>query len=237
MATFPNRTVAIVTTNNTTIQSDTARRSITVRLSPTDERPEDRVFRIDDLNRYVWTHRRRLLVAAIRIVQWHVARCCPQQETFAYLDSDGNEVVAPVKRFGSFEAWSSMIRSAVIGVGLPDPVLTAQHMEVVDENRAARRTFLERWRDWNPEWCGSARQMIEEVFSVSNDSENVAQGLRDAVIELVGDSGCKEGRPTPTALGNSIRQFQGRTFANLKVESDGRANSGFRWRLVGVPSP
>ena len=61
--------------------------------------------------------------------------------------------------------------------------------------------------------------------------------LIEAICELVGEGGVEQGKPKPTALGNAIRQFQGRNFANLRAEWNGRSNSGSRWKLVRMEPP
>jgi len=234
--TLPNRTVTILTTNNATVTGDTARRSIAIRLAPVEERPECRVFRIADLERYVRENRRRLLIPAIRIVQWHVARGRPQQQTYRHRDADGNDIELPVVKFGSFEEWSALVRQAVIGVGLPDPLATCETIQVADQGRAACRVFLESLAAWNPDWTGSARQLIDVIYKDSATVSGEILGMRDAICELVGDVGCQGGKPTPTALGNCIRRMQGRNFANLRIESMGHAASGTRWRVARVTS-
>ncbi len=234
--TLPNLTVSILTTNNATIQGDTARRSIAVRLAPLEERPERRVFRIPDLERHVRENRRRLLVAAIRVMQWHVVSGRPQRQTYRHRDADGNDIELPVAECGSFAAWSALVRQAVMGVGLPDPLATCETIQVADEGRAACRALLESWVGWNPDWTGTARQLIEVIYRDSATVSGEILGMRDAICELVGDGGCQAGRPTPTALGNCIRRMQGRNFANLRIESMGHAASGTRWRVVRVTS-
>jgi hypothetical protein len=235
MVSLPNLTVPIITTNNGTIGSDTARRSIAISLSPLQERPEDREFRIPDIEAYVIANRHRLVVAAIRIVQWHFSRQCPQQETCSYRDADGNDRIAKVKRFGSFEAWSAVVRQALLGVGLPDPVLTGECLKAADEDSEAFRGFLEAWADWDPNWRGSARQMLQ---ALGEDQSETALALIEAIHVLVGEAGVDyEGTPKPAALGNTIRNKKGRNYSNLRVEWLSRSSSGARWQLVRVALP
>jgi hypothetical protein len=235
MVSLPNLTVPIITTNNGTIGSDTARRSIAISLSPLEERPEDREFRIPDIEAYVIANRHRLVVAAIRIVQWHFSRQCPQQETCSYRDADGNDRIAKVKRFGSFEGWSAVVRQALLGVGLPDPVLTGECLKAADDVGAAFRGFLEAWRDWDQNWSGSAKQMLQALDA---DQSEPALALMDAIHVLVGEAGVDDNRsPKPTALGNAIRRQRKRNYSNLRVEWLNRDSSGARWQLVPVASP
>ena len=235
MVSLPNLTVPIITTNNGKIGSDTTRRSISISLSPKEERPEDREFRIPDIEAHVIAHRHQLLVASLRILKYHFSRGCPQQKSHSYKDADGNDRVATVKRFGSFEAWSDGVRQAVLGVGLPDPVLNGDPMKAADEGHAAFRGFLEAWRDWNKNWNGSAKQMLQDLAS---DQSEAALALTDAIHLLAGEMDLDEkGSPRPTALGNTIRKFVGRNYSNLRVEWKGRCSSGACWKLVPVDLP
>ncbi len=234
--TLPNLTVTILTTNNATVAGDTARRSIAIRLAPLEERPECRVFRIPSLEKHVRDNRHALLVAAIRILQWHVATGRPQRKTYRRCDDDGNETESPVLRFGSFEEWSAVVRQALLNIGLPDPLATCETMPIADEGRMACRILLESWAAWDLRWTGTARQLIEVVYREPETEAVEILSMRDAIYELVGDLGCQAGRPTPKALGNSIRRMQGRNFANLRVEAMGHAASGTRWRVVRVAS-
>ncbi len=235
IVTLPNLAVPIITANNATIKSDTGRRAVSLMLTPNVECPELRQFRIPDICSHALRERRSLLIAAIRILQWHFQNGLPQATEFRHRDASGNDVMAPVRPFGSYEGWGGVVRQAIINAGMPDPVMTNDDLKVVDEKRWARRLFIEAWRDWNPTWEGSAREMLAEVFPPSGDCPVEAIGLRDSIITLVGDSR-KPGPPTPTELGNQIREFQGTPFANLRVQQVRHSNTGTRWRLSQVVS-
>jgi putative DNA primase/helicase len=235
IVTLPNLAVPIITANNATIRSDTGRRAVSLMLTPNVECPELRQFRIPDICSHALRERRSLLIAAIRILQWHFQNGLPEATEFRHQDASGNDVMAPVRPFGSYEGWCRVVRQAVINAGMPDPVMTNDDLKVVDEKRWARRMFLQAWRDWNPAWEGSAREMLAEVFPASGHCPEEAVALREAITTLVGDSR-KPGPPTPTDLGNQIREFQGTPFANLRVEYVRHSNTGTRWRLSQVVS-
>ncbi|MEI6506523.1 MAG: hypothetical protein WCO90_11685 [Planctomycetota bacterium] len=233
--TIKNQSLAIATGNNATIVGDTTRRCFQAMLAPTEEHPENRVFQIENLPEFVRKNRRKLLIAAIRILQWHVARGCPQQKTHVICDDDGNDVVAVVKPLGSFEGWSAMVRHAVMGAGLPDPTLSSLHIFENDEDRASMRCFLEAWAEWNPDFHASTNHMIE---AATEQGGTASHRLLAAIRELVGKGGLTNGKPEPQALGTAIGKFQGRNFANLRVECiSKRSNSGKRWKLIRVELP
>lgn len=208
---LPNHAIPVITSNNAELRADTARRSLRLRLTPLQEKPEERTFRIADLDGHVLSNRRPLLIAAMRILQWYVECGRPQQQ---------------VRPLGSFEGWSSLVRQAVIHAGLPDPVITTGF----DAGTSAFSTFLRCWQDWNKSWRGSARHLIEAAFG---DTSTAAKALQEAMLELAGQAKTKDGRPEPQALGNHLGRIQGRTFAGLRVtRSPGREASGYTWQLV-----
>lgn len=207
---LPNHSIPVITSNNAELRADTARRSLRLRLAPLQEKPEERIFRIADLDGHVLSNRRLLLISAMRILQWHVACGRPQQQ---------------VRPLGSFEGWSSLVRQAVIHAGLPDPVNTAGF----DPGTSAFATFLRCWHDWNKAWTGSARHLIEAAFA---DHSIPAKALQEAMLELAGQVKTKDGRPEPQALGNHLGRLQERTFRGLKVvRSPVREASGYTWQL------
>lgn len=214
MITLPNLAIPVITANNADIRGDTDRRSLLLTLKPLQAKPEERTFRIADLDRYVLDNRTKLVIAALRILQWYVACGRPQY---------------PVVPLGSFSGWSSLVRQAVIHAGMPDPVTVRK----ADAGASAFETFLRYWWAWKKDWRGSARQMIDTVFyDVSAD----AMALQAAMLELVGNGTSRDGRwPEPQALGNCLAKSRGRNFGGLKVErSEVREASGYAWELVEV---
>ncbi len=91
--------------NNLAVAADLTRRTLLCRLDAGVERPELREFRADPLA-LIRKHRGRYVYAALTILRaYHVAGR-PRQP----------------KPLGSFEAWSSWVRGAVMWVGCADPV-------------------------------------------------------------------------------------------------------------------
>lgn len=232
---LPNLTVPVITANNASFRSDTGRRALSLMLSPDVENPELRRFRIADICSHALQERQRLLIAAMRILQWHFQNGLPQVKKFRHRNDLGNDVMASVEPFGSFEGWSRVVRQALINAGLPDPVMTNEALKTVDEKKWQRRLFIEAWRDWDSGWEGSAKEMLAITFPDCQDCPEEATGLRDAIVTLIGDSR-KPGPPTPTELGNQIREFQGTLFSNCRIENVRHTNTGVRWRLSQVVS-
>ena len=100
------------TGNNLTFRtgSDTSRRTCLIRLD-SDEAPEERTgFTHADIIGHVQEHRRDLLGAALVVLRAWLFAC-----------AHGAKMPHHAKPWGSFEAWSKVVRGAVLYAGLPDP--------------------------------------------------------------------------------------------------------------------
>lgn len=104
---LPNCATWLASSNNATLVGDMHRRTLVCRLESTLEHPEDRDdFRItEELGSYVLAHRAELLSAALTVLRAHALA--------------GRPWSAP--RWGKYEAWSRVVRGAVVWAGLPDP--------------------------------------------------------------------------------------------------------------------
>ena len=95
------------TGNNIVLAADTARRTLHIRLESPEENPEERSgFRHADLLTWVPRQRPRLAIAAVTILAAYCAAGRPNMK---------------LKPWGSFEAWSALIRQAVVWAGSPEP--------------------------------------------------------------------------------------------------------------------
>jgi hypothetical protein len=103
-------TLWIATGNNTMLGSDMARRTLLVRIEPDVEDPEKRIgFRHPNLERWVRENRIRLQAAALTVLKAYFAAGLPDQR---------------LATWGGFEAWSHVIRGALVWAGAPDPAGT-----------------------------------------------------------------------------------------------------------------
>lgn len=98
-APLPLNVCWLATGNNLRIKGDTHRRILPCRLVPSVERPEEKGnYKIADLKAYAREHRSRLVIAGLTIVRAFAVAGMPQ---------------APLTHFGSFEAWSRLIRQSI----------------------------------------------------------------------------------------------------------------------------
>lgn len=118
-----------------------------------------------------------------------------------------------VKPWGSFESWSSLIRGAVIWVGMPDPGDTRQELaERSDLEAAALNGLLDGIQEMAIEGVTVAK-ILKRLEAEPDDHEL----LRNAVQEI-----CKApaGRlPDSRSLGNQLRHLQRRVAGGRYLHS------------------
>lgn len=208
MATLPMRTLWLATGNNVAIRGDLLRRVVPVRLLSPVERPEERTgFRIPRLLDTVRRERARLLGAAITAVRaWFLAGRPPQ----------------PLPPLGSFEAWSDVVRSAIVWAGYIDPCIGRANLrEQADPELAGVAELLSTWRAAFPLDALTAAQVCLRA-----DGD-----LRDALVEVAG----RNGQPSSRSLGLLLRSYRDRVVCGLVIRSvGGSSHHGLSWRVVPV---
>jgi hypothetical protein len=229
--TVRNSTCCIVTANNARVEGDTVRRSIQIRLVANCERPYERTFDVPDLMKHVKSCQEDLTCAAITILRWHLSRGCPTYATAAHVDSDGNETVVDVRPLGSFEAWGRLVRHAVIGLGLPDPATTADTIRTADEKTLGQKAFVLAWFAFKPDWVGTAKDLIDEIYPEKESDFSQVYSLRHAIENLLGDKHRKDGTPRPVDLGVAIRQLKDKVFNDVSVRGGKHVEAGTQWTL------
>ena len=207
---LPWSTVLVATGNNIRLAADTSRRVILSRLESAVERPEDRSdFQHADLLGYVRENRKSLYVAALTILRGH------------YLA----EAPVPLTPFGSFECWSKVVRGAIVGLGLPDPLLTRKQLHDADETEEKLRIVVEALSDYPngltaAEWVEEANRQ-DDLFAMK-----AAQGLRDSLEALCGAN--------PEKLSYELRRMRGRVFGGRKLIAEDTRTRAKRWRTTSA---
>lgn len=210
------------TGNNVAFASrcDTARRCAIIRIVSPHERPEDRAdFRYPDLLGHVRAKRARLLTAALTILRaWIVSGC------------QGGAM----RPWGSFEAWSRIVRGAVVWIGLPDPgEARGSADEEHDTEAAALAELLAGWEE-------AARELAPDRGAVSiaavlsslhaNDQERAAARppytppaerfprLRAALAQLI--PGVPVGKlPNAMQVGALLRRYRERVIGGRMLHA------------------
>lgn len=208
--TLPLRTTFLVSGNNLELKGDIAQRSIPVHLDPQDERPELRAdFRHPEIKPWIAEHRDLILTAAYTLLRAHAAAGRPK---------------AP-GRFGGFEEWNRIVRSALIWAGAPDPYAgVAELVEVADESRAQMRAFLSAW------YAAFASETVWLADLPGKLDKDRYPDLVEAIRALAAD---RRGEINYQRLGYLFRRSKGRLYAGLRLErSDLLRHQAAGWRVV-----
>lgn len=160
---LPNVTTWMATGNNIEPIGDTVRRSALIRIEVDVERPHERTgFKYPELKRYALEHRSELLSAALTILRaYHVAER-PDQK---------------LETWGSFTAWSDLVRGSLVWLGLPDPYITQKRAqsELNEADGDAHDFWLSVVNDSEDGFAGS-------IVALANKRDAGAiLGIRDAV--------------------------------------------------------
>ena len=143
----PLETVFLATGNQMSFRGDTARRVVPIDLLPEVERPEERTgFAHPKLLAYLSAQRPTLVAAALTLLRAYVVAGRPPQGLTAY---------------GSFEAWSELVRAALVWAGQPDPCLGRQGLEASSD--AAYEGLAELLDAWHACY-GDKPQTLKTVF-------------------------------------------------------------------------
>jgi hypothetical protein len=124
-------TAVFATGNNIVFKGDMVRRGLVCNLEALDERPELREFEADALD-IVAADRGPYVAAGLTIVRAYIAAGSPK--------------VCP--SLGSYSAWSDMVRSPLVWLGEPDPVLSMEGLRNEDVELANIREFFGLWLEY-----------------------------------------------------------------------------------------
>jgi putative DNA primase/helicase len=127
------------------------RRGLVGNLEALDERPELRVFQKDALE-VAANNRGAHVAAALTIVR-------------AYLAAGSPKVCGP---FGSYAAWSTMVRSPLVWLAEPDPIISMEGIRDEDAVLSSIREFVSLWLDYGFDLCTPylTASIIEEACTV-----------------------------------------------------------------------
>jgi hypothetical protein len=210
------------TGNNVSVAADTARRVMHIRMDVLDEHPEQRTgFRHPNLLAWIGENRGRLLTSALTILSAYCRAGRPSHGLTPY---------------GSFEGWSSLVREAVVWVGLPDPCLTRVKLtESSDTTADTLSQLLAAWRQYDTLGQGVVvSEMLGRLYPAQGQyaaTDEAAFAMRTALENLVG---CPPGKaPTPRQVGNKLKTFRRRVLggAYLDCATSQYSRDGRVWRL------
>ena len=223
---LPLTTVWIATGNNLVFGADTARRTLYCRLESPLEHPEDREdFRHPNIVQFVRSNRHRLAAAAVTMLRAYFAADCPSVE---------------MQSWGSYSAWSKLIRSAIIWAGLPDPAGTRTLVRQTDRSAELLGMLMDGIEDAAPGEGLTASEMVTLLqHPIGPDETDAYESLRAVVNELC-EPKTSGGRLIYSSrrLGNRLKSFTGRVCGNRKlIRSDERTKAGYRWLIENSEQP
>lgn len=201
----PTAVSVFATGNNLRVTGDLTRRVIACTIDPKVEHPEDRRFDFEPVD-LALRNRPTLVAACLTILRGYFAAGLPAPD-------DG-----PLPPFGSFEAWSEIVRGAVVWLGEPDPLLGREGVQESDGEQELFEAFVREWHDRHADSRRTVKQAIE-------DSD-----LRDIAEELTGEDG-QDKKRLARAVGKVLRREHGRVFGGLRFVEAGSRSGTKIWKV------
>jgi putative DNA primase/helicase len=185
------------TGNGLVIKGDLIRRTLVCRIDAKVEQPENRAFKCDPVMEAM-ERRPAFVVAALTILRAYHVSGKPSKPT----------------PLGSFEAWSDLVRGALMWVGAADPVETTKKLRKSDPVLEALRAVMGQWREaFGIFESATTAEAIKEATATEPDQNGpsgkfglVRPDFRDALMVVAGRGGQINGR----ALGNWLQASAGR---------------------------
>jgi putative DNA primase/helicase len=205
------------TGNNLVLVGDLTRRALQCRLDPKVERPESRVFDRDPVDT-AKADRGRYVVAALTILRaFHVA---------------GRPDAPPT--LGSFEAWSSLVRGALLWVGAADPVLSMNDLRKADPRLDDLTSVMCQWREVIGQDHVTAAQVVKRATEMRADlyggggtAEFVHADFREVLLAVAGQGGAVNTRK----LGNWLTARKDRIVGGMCFRQEGIKGGVAVWSL------
>jgi hypothetical protein len=205
------------TGNNVILVGDTARRVVHIRLESAEENPEQRSgFHHPDLLAWVRDERPRLTAAAITILAAYCAAGRPDMR---------------LTPWGSFEAWSALVRQVVVWIDLPDPGTTRTELTSQSDREAvALRQLFAGWEEMDSADVGMT---VAAVLRELTEHPTEYDALRDALHELAPP---KDGKSlNPRSVGAKMHHLRRRVIGG-KYFDRRDTNRGAVWKVRGGDS-
>lgn len=199
LAKIESRATVYATGNNIHMVGDMTRRVVICSLDPNVERPELREFKVRPFD-LVIANRGHYIAAALLIVRAYAVAGYP----------------AMCHPLASFEDWSRIVRSALVWLGMADPVETMKAAREDDPDTSALRGLLNVWRDCAGTNTHSAAQVIARADERNPYGERTFPDLYQALLEVADDG---RGVASAKRLGKYLTRHKGRILDGLKFSS------------------
>jgi putative DNA primase/helicase len=196
--------------NNLTVGSDVVRRTVQCALDADMEDPAARYFASNPVAE-VLARRGDYVAACLTIARAYIVAGWPQR-------------LPPLP---SYEAWSDLVRGALVWLGYSDPVASTSAVRAEDPIRQARAAFFTTWA--SELGCMHGYRTAELI-----DAANTRLAWRDALLDIAAAKSGPE-RIDPHKLGNWLRNNADTIAADYKLIPDRSDSTRPRWRLAQTP--
>jgi putative DNA primase/helicase len=208
-----SRASCFATGNNIRLVGDMTRRVVLCSLDPDMERPELRTFRFDPFDE-VLANRGLYVAAALTVVRAYVVAGCPDQ----------------CPPLASFEDWSRLVRSALVWLGRPDPVLTMEQAREDDPTTSLLRQMLMAWHDAVGSQAITAADITNTCSLRGVHNDLIHPDLNEVFGEIAGDG---KGQFKTKSLGRYLMSHKDRRVGDLKVTDAGKDRKDKTlWKVV-----
>jgi hypothetical protein len=212
---LPLVTTWFASANNCSVERDTTRRVLLIRLDSKDERPDLREgFKHPDLKAWIRSNRPRLVRAALTILRAWFAAGRPETK---------------LPSWGSYEAWS-LVRHALVYAGQPDPARTRTgFVEDVDFERTALFALFDGLAALDVMGKGVT---ANEVHQQLEDHPNTLRSLLEAVLELCPSRDGRTVLPSTKTLGMKFHHLRHRVVGDRMLARGPEDGHVVRWKVV-----
>lgn len=214
----PLHAVFFASGNNMAFHGDMARRVVPIDLDPKMERPEERDnFTHSPLLPWVLQERPTLVASGLTILKAYFAVGCPAQG---------------IKPLGSFEAWSTLVRQALIWAGEADPCEGRQDIEAESDPKFdAFRELLTCWYACYSTTPQTLKRVVQDAiaFGATTGPRNAYDDLRDALGAF--DPKYDGESLRSDALSYTLRAWKGRVIEDKCLTRRGKGRQGAEWGI------
>jgi hypothetical protein len=216
--TFPLNIVWGGTGNNIHVVGDMPRRVAQIRLRTMLENPEERAdFQHPRLLEWAAANRAELVASAMTLLRGYYAAGRPSQGLVPW---------------GSFEAWSDLVRSTAVWAGLPDPGETRKKGARDDTLVRSLSGLLTGLKAFDPAGKGlTAAEIIQRVTTPEESQMKMAAAVREALAFLCETQTAD--LPGPHALGMRLASLRERRVGDCYLTSHLR-NHTLAWFVAQI---
>ena len=185
--------------NNITLVGDVYRRVIMCRMDRGEERPEKHQFE-QDPKVMVLANRGAYVAACLTIVRAYQAAGRPNR----------------CLQIASFNAWSDTVRSALVWLGEPDPVVTQDDARSEDPHMVAHQMLMAAWHNAFKNNLMLVRDVVEKCNErvVGGDTAAFVYGELRAAVQATNPEAHRR-NVDGHALGQKLRQWKSRWLGGM----------------------